>query len=62
MVADVRRRDDLTKLVDLALERHGRLDVLVANAGIGPTSPIEMVVRASRPKGRSGRGASGRPR
>ena len=43
VVADVRRREDLTTLVDLALERFGRLDVLVGNAGIGPISPLDAL-------------------
>lgn len=38
---DVRRRGDLTNLVDLARARFGRLDVLVSNAGIGPISPLD---------------------
>ena len=38
---DVRRRDDLSKLVNLACERYGKLDVLVSNAGIGPISPLD---------------------
>lgn len=41
VVTDVRRRDDLVRLVDLAGSRHGRLDVLVGNAGIGPISPLD---------------------
>jgi len=36
---DVRRREDLTSLVKLALDRYGQLDVLINNAGIGPISP-----------------------
>jgi NADP-dependent 3-hydroxy acid dehydrogenase YdfG len=39
--ADVRRRDDLTGLVELACKRCGRLDAFVANAGIGPLSLLE---------------------
>ena len=38
---DVRRREDLTGLVAFATERHGRLDVLVSNAGVGPISPLD---------------------
>ena len=38
---DVRRRKDLTSLVELALDRFGRLDVLVGNAGVGPIAPLD---------------------
>jgi NADP-dependent 3-hydroxy acid dehydrogenase YdfG len=38
---DVRRRADLTNLIKLALERHGKLDVLINNAGIGPVSLLD---------------------
>jgi NADP-dependent 3-hydroxy acid dehydrogenase YdfG len=37
---DVRKREDLTSLVNLAGERYGKLDVLISNAGIGPISPF----------------------
>ncbi len=40
---DVTRRADLDALVGLALERHGRLDVLVSNAGIGPISRFDAL-------------------
>lgn len=43
VAADVRRREDLTAIVDLALARYGRLDVLVGNAGIGPISPLDAL-------------------
>jgi NADP-dependent 3-hydroxy acid dehydrogenase YdfG len=38
---DVRRREDLCNLVNLACERYGKLDVLVSNAGVMPISPLE---------------------
>ncbi|MBW7921655.1 MAG: SDR family oxidoreductase [Rubellimicrobium sp.] len=38
---DVSRYDDVQALVDLALERYGRLDVAVQNAGIYPWQLIE---------------------
>src|SRR5271169_1138946 len=38
---DVTRRDDLQNLVKLALDRFGRLDVLVSNAGVGPISRFD---------------------
>lgn len=37
---DVTKADDLRSLVNLALQRFGRLDVLVGNAGISKISPI----------------------
>jgi NADP-dependent 3-hydroxy acid dehydrogenase YdfG len=38
---DVSRREDLTRLVALACEQYGRLDVLVNNAGVMPISPLD---------------------
>src|SRR6266403_4890895 len=38
---DVKRREDLSNLVGLAIERYGKLDVLVNNAGIAPISPLD---------------------
>jgi NADP-dependent 3-hydroxy acid dehydrogenase YdfG len=38
---DVRRREDLTSLVDLACDRYGQLDVLISNAGVMPVSPLD---------------------
>ncbi|KAI7278305.1 hypothetical protein KC345_g6056 [Hortaea werneckii] len=38
---DVRRREDLSRLVTLACERYGKIDVLVSNAGVMPISPLD---------------------
>ncbi len=38
---DVKKRADLSSLVELARERYGRLDVLVNNAGLGPLAPLD---------------------
>ncbi len=38
---DVKRRNDLVNLVNLACERYGKLDVLVNNAGIAPLSLLD---------------------
>ena len=40
-VTDVRRRADVDALVALAVETHGRLDVMINNAGIGPISLMD---------------------
>lgn len=37
---DVTRRDDVTQFVDYALEKWGRVDVMINNAGIMPLSPM----------------------
>jgi NADP-dependent 3-hydroxy acid dehydrogenase YdfG len=37
---DVRRPDELEALVAETVERHGRLDILVANAGVGAYGPF----------------------
>ncbi|HMD44603.1 MAG TPA: SDR family oxidoreductase [Acidimicrobiales bacterium] len=38
---DVRRREDLVRLVGVATECYGQLDVLVNNAGVMPVSPLD---------------------
>jgi NADP-dependent 3-hydroxy acid dehydrogenase YdfG len=40
---DVRQRRDLEALVGLAIERGGKLDVIVNNAGIGPISRLDAL-------------------
>jgi NAD(P)-dependent dehydrogenase (short-subunit alcohol dehydrogenase family) len=41
IAADVSREDDVTRLFASIVERHGRLDVLINNAGVsGPITPI----------------------
>jgi NADP-dependent 3-hydroxy acid dehydrogenase YdfG len=37
---DVTRRDDVAQFVDYALEKWGRVDVMINNAGIMPLSPM----------------------
>ncbi|GGU06941.1 SDR family oxidoreductase [Streptomyces violascens] len=41
VVVDVTRREDLKRLTDTAVDRFGRLDVLVSNAGTMAVSPFD---------------------
>jgi NADP-dependent 3-hydroxy acid dehydrogenase YdfG len=41
LVTDIKRRDDLVKLVELACTTFGRLDVMINNAGISQLSRID---------------------
>ncbi|QLJ02086.1 SDR family oxidoreductase [Streptomyces sp. NEAU-sy36] len=41
VIVDVRRREDLRRLTDTALDQYGRLDVLVSNAGTMAVSPFD---------------------
>ncbi|MFD8634950.1 SDR family oxidoreductase [Streptomyces sp. NPDC059533] len=41
VLVDVTRREDLQRLTDTALDRYGRLDVLVSNAGTMAVSPFD---------------------
>jgi 3-oxoacyl-[acyl-carrier protein] reductase len=43
VVADVTRPEDMTRLADGTLERHGRIDVLCHNVGIYPETPLEDI-------------------
>lgn len=38
---DVTKRDDMAALTALAVDRFGKLDVLISNAGIGPISKLD---------------------
>lgn len=40
---DVAHREDVFKAVDAVVAQFGRLDVMVNNAGLGPTTPIEAI-------------------
>jgi 3-oxoacyl-[acyl-carrier protein] reductase len=41
MVADVTRREDIERLVAAAIEQHGRIDILINNAGGPPAGSFE---------------------
>ena len=43
VATDVTKQEDMRKLADLAVERFGRIDVLVNNAGVMPLSPVERL-------------------
>ena len=39
-VADVTKKEDIQAVIDLAIEKYGRIDVLYNNAGVMPTAPL----------------------
>ena len=40
---DVSRRDEVARLVERAVEAHGRVDVIINNAGLMPQAPLERL-------------------
>lgn len=47
VVGDISRLDDLDRLFETVRVKHGRLDVLVANAGVGQLEPLGHITEAS---------------
>ena len=43
IATDVTQRDQVKKLVDSAVEKFGRVDVILNNAGIMPLSPMDRL-------------------
>ena len=43
ITTDVKKRDQVKKLVDSAVEKFGRVDVILNNAGIMPLSPMDRL-------------------
>ncbi len=44
--ADLRRSADIDRVIEVARERFGRLDILFANAGVGLAAPFEAVTES----------------
>ena len=42
-VTDVSKQKDMAALVGLACDQHGKLDVLISNAGVGPISRLDAI-------------------
>jgi len=43
VTTDVTHRDQVKKLVDAAVQKYGRIDVMINNAGLMPQSPLERL-------------------
>lgn len=43
VAADVSKNDDLTRLFDKTAEAFGKIDVVVANAGVSKFAPLEQI-------------------
>ena len=46
VVADVTDLDAMTRLYDTVVSRHGRVDAVVANAGVGDSAPLGSITEA----------------
>src|ERR1700760_2864825 len=46
VVGDVSRLDDLDRLYAIVKEKHGRIDILFANAGAGTIAPLAVATEA----------------
>ncbi len=46
LAMDVRRLDQIQTAIDQTIDRFGRLDLLVNNAGLGPSAPAEAVTES----------------
>jgi NAD(P)-dependent dehydrogenase (short-subunit alcohol dehydrogenase family) len=44
--ADIRQLAEVDRMIEAVRERHGRLDILFANAGLGRAAPLEAVTEA----------------
>lgn len=42
-ITDVSKREDVARLVQMAIEHYGQLDVLINNAGVMPISPLDAL-------------------
>jgi len=45
VMTDVTSKGDMTRLIETAVEKLGRVDIMVNNAGIGNTTPIEEMTK-----------------
>jgi NADP-dependent 3-hydroxy acid dehydrogenase YdfG len=43
VATDVTRRDQVKSLVETAVQRFGRIDVMINNAGLMPRAPLERL-------------------